>query len=461
MSIHFLMPLLIVFSLVYLGLLFKKPEYALLLSVLMIFDFFSLIPEDFLRMPGVFRLKDIFLILAFVPFLNGLFNRDPKIRVVIKSVIGKCILFLIFITACQLFLTNFLYPSESVNSIFRAGRKYFYYLLFFPAYYILIDYGRLKSFIRLLVLSICSFCVLFMLQFFLADKVKIFSGKIAVQNLQGFMVTRMYLSGAALVNVIFLIVLFILLLSPIVKKKSYFLLMILTGLQIFFGFGRANIFSLFLGLAFIFLFVIKKKRGKVFFRVIIAFFCIFIILNFIQFRGQRLSVAVSARIGSTFEAVFNVNDTFEVRRRDSLGRMDLIKKNPIFGIGFVHDETTLFARYKGFGNALRTSDSGIITLLIDFGLIGFLWWLITSLVFVTKCVKLSHKIKSIEKYYALGILAFYVGRMGSFITLAGFVNYDGIVIVVLCFVLIEIIEFNHKRGIEFENIHYNSQLQHM
>ena len=221
MSIHFLMPLLIVFSLVYLGLLFKKPEYALLLSVLMIFDFFSLIPEDFLRMPGVFRLKDIFLILAFVPFLNGLFNRDPKIRVVIKSVIGKCILFLIFITACQLFLTNFLYPSESVNSIFRAGRKYFYYLLFFPAYYILIDYGRLKSFIRLLVLSICSFCVLFMLQFFLADKVKIFSGKIAVQNLQGFMVTRMYLSGAALVNVIFLIVLFILLLSPIVKKKSY------------------------------------------------------------------------------------------------------------------------------------------------------------------------------------------------------------------------------------------------
>lgn len=434
-------------ALCYLWLIFKFPEIALFISFLVIVDCFSMADENFLRVPFLFRIRDVFLLLMFLPLVEAIYRKDSRIKYVFGGPIAKGIYLIILLTLVQMFFTHLRFGSESFNSIIRIGRKYFYYALFFPALYIFLDEVRFRRFSNLFIASTIIFCLLYIGQFLIGPEFSIFlKGRVEYQTLHGFCVPRIYVSGESAATLILHISFMMFLLCKNLKyrAKNVFLLMLL-GFQALITFGRAHIFGVATGTLFALSSVETRIKAKAVFGIfilILVFFIMLSVLTFFSSSEKDFLQAIFARITSAYDAVSQQKDTFGYRIKDSASRIGLIIKNPIFGIGFVHDESYLFARATGSDNMIRTGDSGIIVLLIDFGIIGLIW-LLTMAYIVLKRSLIAYKttLNQLYKACALGVVAFYFGRLFSFFTLGEFVSYDGIVVIVLSLALLETINY--------------------
>ncbi len=149
--VHVAFPIVIIFLFFYFWCLLFRPEVALFFTYLVIINGFGFIPENFLRFPYLFRLRDIFFILIFIPYLRGMFLHDKRCQIVAASKIGKAIGILLIFVFFQIIATKLRYQSETLASIFRSGRQYLYYALFFPSFYIF-DFCS-SSAIRLVVMG--------------------------------------------------------------------------------------------------------------------------------------------------------------------------------------------------------------------------------------------------------------------------------------------------------------------
>lgn len=443
------LPLLLFAFFAYGVLLFKHPEIALFISFLVIINCFSLINSDFLRMPNFFKIRDIFFVSTFLPLLYGIYKKDEKLKYVFSNPVAIGIYVILFFALVQIFITKLRFSGESFNSIIKTGRVYFYYALFFPALYILTDKVRVRRFVYLCTGSIIIFSLLYILQFLVGSRYTIFLWAVVVeQNLQGFGVTRMYITGMIAATLLFHICLTIFLFRGThqyrIRKLNVFVLCI-TALQSLLTFGRAHIFGIFTGI----LFGISCARGqqKLKSMLKISFYSLVLIFLYIVsqvFLPQKDNVlrAIFARNVSTYKAVNDSSDTFSYRIKDSLGRIKLIKENPLFGVGFVHDESRLFAFMRGGNESLRTTDSGTLTLLIDFGFLGVVWLFVMTTIILKRGSSIYREINEpLYKSLVLGVISFYFGRLFSFITLSDFVVYDGIMIITLSLVALEVIHY--------------------
>jgi len=437
----------LIFSL-YLWLLFRYPEVALFISILVIMNCFSMMSPDFLRVPYVFRIRDIFFLSTFLPLLVGIYRKDEKIKYVFSNPIAKGIYIILFLALIQVFVTKLRFPEETFNSIIRMGRRYFYYAIFFPALYVLLDRDRFKRFEKLFISSVVIFCFMYIIQFLIGPSHRIFLwGRVEYQILQGFRVTRMYVMGVIAATLIFHITFMIFLFYRKFRHKlRNVFLMVLSGIQTLITFGRAHIFGVITGILFGVICAKRQPKFRNLFKIFIALFLILFLGEIISktFFSQKEDFlkAIFSRIISTYKAIIYKEDTFYFRIKDSLGRMELIKKNPILGIGFVHDESKLFAFERGFSKQIRTSDSGTVTLLLDFGILGIIWLFTMSFIVLRRSLYIYNRINSqFYKSVILGIISFYFGRLFSFITLADFVVYDGMMIITLAIILLEIINY--------------------
>ena len=81
-----------------------------------------------------------------------------------------------------------------------------------------------------------------------------------------------------------------------------------------------------------------------------------------------------------------------------------------------------------------------VTLLLDFGAFGLIWLLTLSLIVFKRGFKIYKRTDNLfYKSVILGIIAFYFSRLFSFVTLADFVLYDGIVVISFSLVYLEVI----------------------
>jgi hypothetical protein len=454
---NFLIPLILIGILVYCWLLFEYSEIALFIAFLMIVNCFSLISEDWLRLPYFFRIRDVFFILSFFPLLKGVYEKDPKIRQVFSNPIVKSIYLILFFTVIQIFITKLRFPDETLNSILRIGRRYLYYAIFFPALYVFLDEDKFKRLVKLLLASVVIFSLLFIIQFFLGANFKIFlGGKVVKQNLQGFLITREYLTGGIAVVLVFQICFMVSLFCDNFKLKSKnFLLMLLAGFQNLLTFGRANLIGIISGITLGVFFARGKCRIKAGIKIFITFILI-VLLGWIASqtnfpKKQYLLNAIFSRITSVYQTVVRKEDTLGFRIKDSAGRMELLKKNALIGIGFLHDESKLFSMARGYNKTIRTPDSGIVTLLLDFGVLGLLWLIILTIIVLRESLSIYGKIANdFYKVLILGILSFYLGRVVSFITLIDFVDYDGIVVISLVLALLTKLKYQNQESVQDE-----------
>lgn len=444
------LPLLLFAFIAYIVLLFRYPEIALFISFLVIINCFSLINADFLRMPNFFKIRDIFFVSIFLPLLGGIYKKDEKLKIVFSSPVAIGIYIILFLACIQIFITKLRFGGESFNSIIKTGRVYFYYALFFPAFYILTDSIRLKRFVILSVGSVILFSLLYILQFLVGSQYTIFLwAVVAEQNLQGFGITRMYITGMIAATLLFHISLMIFLFRGTsqyrIGKLNVFVLCI-TALQSILTFGRAHIFGIFTGI----LFGISCARGQQKFKSIlkISFYSLALIFFYIAsqvFLPQKENVfkAFFVRTASTYNAINDSRDTFMYRLNDSMGRIELIKENALIGVGFVHDESKLFAHQRGGNESLRTTDSGMLTLLIDFGFFGAVWLIVMAIIVLKRSINIYREVNDpMYKSLVLGIVAFFFGRLFPFITLSDFVVYDGIMIISMSLVALELINYH-------------------
>ncbi len=444
------LPIALFILFVYIWLLFKHPEIALFISFLIIINCFSLINADFLRLPNLFKIRDLFFLSTFLPLLYGIYQKDERIKGVFSNPIAKGIYVILFLTFVQICITKIRFGSESFNSIIKTGRVYLYYTLFFPALYILCDKVRLKRFIILSVSSVILFSLLYILQFLIGSSYTIFLWAAVVeQNLQGFGVTRLYVTGMTAGTLIFHICLMIFLFRGTsfqykIHKVNAFTLCI-TVLQNLLTFGRAHILGIFTGILFGIFCAQGQQKVKsmlkiTFCMLIMTFF--YIVSQIVFPQKENVFQAIVARNMSTYKAVNDSQDTFMYRLHDSMGRIELIKKNPLFGVGFVHDESDLFFFNRGGNESLRTTDSGILTLLIDFGFLGVVWLITMAIIVLKRSMNIYKEAEEpLYKSLVLGIVAFYFGRLFSFITLSDFVVYDGIMMITLSLVALEVIHY--------------------
>lgn len=433
-------------AIVYGILLFRNPEMALLVAFLMIMSCFSIMDEDFLRMPRLFRLRDLFLVSAFVPLLIGLYRRDTRMRYIFSSPLAKAIYAVIALAFIQILVTKARFPGETIGSIVRMGRKYFYYALYFPALYILIDPKRLKRFMIVFVGMVTVYSGLYILQFLIGPGNKIFMhGRVEHQILQGFGVTRVYTFGMTTATLLFHISFMVLLFSKKWKGQSIGLL-VLTGVQNLVTFGRAHIFGIITGT----LFGISLIRGHLKIKSVIKLVAIILVIlavgqiisTFIYGGEHNLIQAIVTRLMSMYDAIRYQHDAFGDRIQDSLGRMSLIRDNLLFGIGFIHNESALFAFARGYEDSISTTDSGTITLLLNFGVIGIIWLLILAFLVLRAGMETYRKTEDdFLRAVSVGILAFFFGRVFAFITLADFVMYDEIVVIILVMALLEALRY--------------------
>jgi hypothetical protein len=441
-----MIPFGIIIACVYTWLLLKHPEIALFICFLVIIEFYSMMDQDFLRIPHLFRIRDLFFISTFIPVLLGIFRKREDVKTIWNRPMSWCILLIQALFLVQVLYTKIRFPEESFNSIFRIGRKYMYYAFYFPALYVFLDRKRFERFMKLMVFSAIVFSFIFVAQFVAGASVRIIPhALISSQVLQGFQVTRIYARGRTAGAFIFQLYLMFLVFKPKhgEQLKNIFVAT-LTGIQNMLTFGRAHIFGIVSGSFFGILCAFRKFKTKNIIKIIVLIACLICtetVVIRIFFPGKMsLSGAIYARMKSTYNTLVNVEGTIGYRIQDSYGRIELIKKNPVFGIGFVHDESNVFWKTKtqSYTMTVRTSDSGIITLLLDFGLIGLFMISAVSVVFLLRAIRTYRALDNpFLRALCLGIISFYSGRIFCFVIMPDFVNYYGIVLFGLSFAMIE------------------------
>lgn len=413
----------------YVYLLFKHPDVALFVAILVINDCFSLMDKDILRMPGLFRIKDIFFISVFLPLAIRVFSKKSKLR---QTVLSKAVWAIIIFTAIE-FLYTILVKGQGANYTFRMGRRYLYYLLFFPMVYLIDDDTKFKRFLRLLTFAGISLAVLMVTQYLLGPATIIFKyASVVVQDLSSQNVLRSYVSGGNIVVIVFYLFLYRLLFD----KKDY-IVNILALILVFLGgvylnFSRANIFGVIAGAGFALLIFLKSRKTM---KIIISFAIFIIFLSFLLegmkfYFGDSILNPVSfifKHLETGLNDLIHQSGTFGFRLKDSAARMLLIKNNFLFGVGFIHPESRLL-KIQTLTPGIITSDSGIITLLLDFGVGGLIWLTLLTAYFFKeskKAYKLSND--NFTRILILAAFSFYFSRLFSFLTLTDFVEYEGIV----------------------------------
>jgi hypothetical protein len=297
---------------------------------------------------------------------------------------------------------------------------------------------RVKRFFKFVVVSSVVYSLLMLLQYFMGPEHVLFrfASQVAMQKIGGQYVTRTYSGGSTLVLIVFFIYFF----KLVIQKKFDFTnvsIVLLTFLgSIYLKFGRANICGVIVGFLTTFFFLFDMKRKKEFLVVsavsIVACFFLFETVRFIA--NGAIPNPISHSISmfcSGANDLLNRAGTFEFRLKDSADRIELIKSHLITGIGFIHPESGVL-KIRTIMGGIVTVDSGIITLLLDFGLIGVFWLLIlTGTVFQKARQLYFSNIEDSYKVIVAAIFSYYFSRFFSFLTLSEFVFQSGIVTIVV------------------------------
>lgn len=436
----------------YIYFLIKRPAIAIVVCFITFINFFSLIDENFFRLPGFFKLRDLVFSLLLIFVFFSLFTKTEKInycfRIIILLIVALCLLEIMLTTVIQ---------RQSFLFSLKEGRRYFYYLLYFPFLYILVKKHQRPKIFFLLSIACFVFSALKILQYLLGDSVIFFPGAVRVvqQNLSGLEVTRSYVMGSAITSFLSLYFLFRSFFEKTHKLFFCFLAFIFFIAGVFLQFSRAHWFGYLLGFSVTLFsfrdYFYKNQIRKFICRIIVSMLLIFIVVQGynVIFRSKGGSNPVLFLIKhslSAFEDIVYKRGTFGYRLSDNAARMGLVVRNPLLGVGFIHpDSNTLSA-------GISTSDSGILTLMLEFGAMGVIWLIFT----VTKFYRESRQLMLViqnndDKALFLTTFAYFFSTVFSFLTLADFVMVEGIVTLVFCFAVFSSIKYTSEARHEIIN----------
>tara|TARA_R110000796_G_scaffold243522_1_gene366127 strand:- start:9750 stop:11171 length:1422 start_codon:yes stop_codon:yes gene_type:complete len=408
-----------------------KPCWLAYLFILSNVQFLGFIdPESFIRLPGIFKFTDIiFILLCFVFLFDVLKNgyKKPIGDTIYKS-ISYIVLSFLLIVIIQFVMTYTYYDVPLISTI-KVGRGYLYLFVFFYFIQFFNTVEKLKQLIYFLFIVALIQAIFMVFQILGFD----FTVSTSIRELgdASDKVTRVYLPAYFYAALCFYIgVSFILSKVLISYKKRLFCITLMIFLSILFSYTRTYWVAIILGMFSIYLFSRKKVKEKIVKKVMIASVILLPVLT-IQADGF-----MAQRFTSIFNEVGSDEGNFIFRFTENPQRIEAFIDNPILGPGFVHssyaanifnfiiDTNGLSESQIERALLLQTNDSGLITLLVTFGLAG-VTWVISKLLIL---IKLQRKqCIPIESALRVASLAFIISIWGTSATTYGFTYPDGIV----------------------------------
>lgn len=429
--------------------LFTRPMVACFIMILVIIDFYGFTTEDFLNLPGAFKLRDLCLFsLLSIVGLNIAIDRKTILQV--RSPLNKYIVFMLVFILFVIFYTVLEFGVSFASSL-RLSRKYLLYLSFFVVMYVIRDESDLRKFLKIFFIMGTVAAILMIVQFILGpNHVILPTVRVEYQQLGGFYIPRIYFRGC-IPLIAFSASIAFWVFQTQKRQKLYLLLAVLTQLAWFLGFSRANWIKQLCVIIVPFVFasgIIKKK--------IVSFFIISFLILFVIIIGAQLSgydfvpffLNMWERIQSAYSDLMQGAGTVASRLEDSAIRIKYFLDRPWFGVGFLHyvaaSESIKAVIVKDL--YIETSDSGLMTLLVTMGLVGAGVFSILTIAFLKHCVRIYRETQSpYLRGIVLGCFGYFSGGVISFITLPFFTYPYEIPFIAIAFALVEKInQFNHN-----------------
>jgi len=415
-----------------------RPEFGIIFSFLSILNLIPFIDFNEIGIHGIFRLRDISFLLAFLPLLRFVYNKKKILHYVSRSPFLKWV-FVFELWVFMVILLTKLQFNVSWNLIIRSARDYYHYLLFVPFLYVLLDTNRRKRILQFLTIYITICAIAYIIQsltsinfdwllhsvvlpteYFNRVRSKIVSTSVIFLGLA----TARYIFNKSSG------------LKPLLQIALFFLVCVLSYI-------RALYFGLFVSFLLSYILTLKldlRFSVKYLTLFLVTFVTLVAISIFISQSPDWVLNAFTDRIAQGIKNIKYREGTWGYRLTIMAPFLDVIRRNPWYGIGFLHKETGLltFLPYGESGNA----DIGIINLLVKLGIPGAILWFVL-IYMIAKRIRYIFIPHFPYKVYIYGGLFFLLTAIVSSLTLLWFVSFFGIINVVFAIALIEahIIEY--------------------
>lgn len=421
---------------------FRWPHLALVGALVFIIDGLGFINADLFRIPGVFKLKDLIFLSLLLPLLwSTRWQRRAKRIFHDCRILLFPVLVILGLTMLQMVRTSLQYDLP-LNSCVMAGRHYWYYA-FVPLAAIYLDTSHKRdSAFRLLMVVITGLACVVIIQtiIYAVFQTRIVSDDVLFQeahwgNVQWF--SRIYLAGEPLVVLGFGLAFWGLLLRPSGRGiLGYAALGSLCILALLFINSRGRWVHAVLVILIPMLVLgpqIRRARGRLRYGLLV-FVLAMTSLLVLAFHTNALLSGIGERAVSTWTDIRDQKGTWGGRLEDSQFRFKLFREHPLFGLGLVHPDYA--SRFGGgqvielpgglyFKESVTTTDSGIVTLLVNFGVVGLMWvaWYFFSA--WRFCAKTMMSAKTgIFHWVPVPLIGYIAGGVLTFVTL-GFFTMPG------------------------------------
>lgn len=417
--------------------MFRRPEIGVLLSLLLTFYFFGFLNPNLVAIKGIFRTSDLAILPLFIVLLMTL-SQEKDLAYVLGSPIAKAMILLIGTVILVGVYTTIFYNISPVWA-FKTGRVYLYYALFFPVAYLIRRKEQLNWLIYSFFWILIVFSLLYLLNFVIGSKVKIFPFRSEVLYKSGIIRTGVY--GDCLPAFVLGSMLGILLYNNSKKLKKIAIgATLLFVLQTVATLGRAHWFGTVMGIGLTLLLISKKRIQAI--KIIsfssILFIGMSIMIGTVFLHNPTVILSeTSKRFKSAITDIEEISGTYEYRYEQMVSFARLIEKRPLIGIGFLHQEKVNFLPEAPHG-LVRDIHVGLLNILIDMGMVGVIVFAILLFTFFKRAFFVFKNIRnSLYKGIIFGFIATFLGRLFSY-TLATFSEYEKVAYLALTMAIMEI-----------------------
>lgn len=416
----------------------KRPQWVGFIFILANVNFLGMVdPNDFLRLPGVFKFTDIiFILMLGIYFFDVIVKRAKFDFNEHSKTIAIIVLVFILIVVTQTIITAVRFDLPFISTI-KVSRGYFYLLSFF--YFIRFFYSE-NSFNKLVKFLTFIVIVQLLMMFIEISGLNLFGAAQKIQlNVGDYNVTRVYMPAQFYAFLIFFIATTLIIMKKCINKKWLTFIAFVSLLSIILSYTRTYWLTVLLGLVFIFILIntyFKLITIKLFFFPLLLLIPVILLTN----------NPITERIFSIATEAKSEEGNFSYRFKENPQRLELFYKYPLLGPGFVHsdyaaslfnfkiDDKHLSESQIKRALMLQTNDSGFITLLVSFGLIG-IFWVFYKIYFLMK-INRSIPNTNRNKPFIIANIAFILAVWLTSITTYGFMYPDGIVALAISLYLI-------------------------
>ncbi|MFA5032823.1 MAG: hypothetical protein WC614_07375 [bacterium] len=430
-------PVQIIVVYIYVIFLFKKPEYVFLISVILITNMFCLINPDYFSIKGIFKLRDLLLIIPFLPLMTKELINRKNIPFIFGSITAKAIFGICFIISFFIMTTVVRY-SYPIALSFKIARDYFYFLFFFSVLYSVKSREQLNFVIKTMVVLSVIFAILYSVQALSGGKINPFPFYRGTSGVNwGVPLARGYVSFGFEGVVLFALIGVVGFIDPNQVKLKFWLMVIVVflGMAYFLSLGRSGWYCAILAIILNWV-LLPVERKHMFARWMIKTSAMFLFLLFLigSIRYKSPAVLITGgidRFRSGFTEMQTRSGTFGARAKVFEGFLDKgVKENLLFGMGFLYPD-------EGLTNTLpyRTViyvDSGLVTLLNTMGIVGCLFYIGLNILFIWRAFYIFHRLHTpVYKGFLISFLAGLIVGWVTIFTYPGLTNYSDIVLTAL------------------------------